>query len=118
MDSKTPGTEIANEKEYIFVKSGAKYINILLRDILYVEGLKDYVILHLEDKKIGVLQTMKSMEEKLSAKTFIRVHRSFIVCLDKIDLVDGSIVKINNNEIPVGDSYRETFQKALKERLF
>ena len=116
MDGKGP---VNNEKnEYIFVKSGAKYINVLLTDILYVEGLKDYVIIHLKDKKIVVLQTMKSMEEKLSAQSFIRVHRSFIVSLKKIDSVDGSFVKINNNEIPIGDSFRDAFQKALKERLF
>ena len=118
LDIKSVINQEIKEDESIFVKSGAKYINIKLGNILYVEGLKDYVTIHLKDSRVVALQTMKSMEEKLSVRSFIRVHRSFIVCLNKIDSVDGDVVKIKTNEIPVGDSYRAAFLTALKERLF
>lgn len=102
----------------IFVKSEYKLIQIELKNILYVEGLKDYVKIYEvgKSKPTLSLMSMKSMEELLPASKFMRVHRSFIVQTDKIRTIDRGRIVFDDNYIPIGDSYKQTFQDYLEHR--
>ncbi|MCS7005470.1 MAG: LytTR family DNA-binding domain-containing protein [Cytophagales bacterium] len=103
-----------HNKEDIYVKSDGKIIRIKLKDILFVEALSDYVIIHTNtDKKHIVHSTMKAMEAKLSSNDFVRVHRSFIVNASKIDQIEDMNITIQKKTVPVGASYKN----ALMERL-
>lgn len=102
-------------KEFIYVKSNSKLIKVQNNNILFVEALKDYVIIHTNDEKFTIHSTMKEIEKKLPSETFMRIHRSFILNLKKIKSIDGSIVVIedSNKRIPIGGSYREELFKQL-----
>lgn len=106
------------EIESIFVKSEYKLVQIELKNILYVEGLKDYIKIYEEgnSKPILSLMSMKAMEEMLPASRFMRVHRSYIVQKDKIRIIDRGRIVFGKNYIPVSDSYKQTFQEFLDKR--
>ena len=106
------------EKESIYVKSDYKLIQIELKKILYIEGLKDYIKIYLEDspKPILSLMSMKSMEELLPANRFMRVHRSYIVQKEKIRIIDRGRIVFDKTYIPISDSYKQAFQSFLDER--
>lgn len=106
------------EIDSIFVKSEYKLVQIELKDILYVEGLKDYIKIYEEgnSKPILSLMSMKAMEEMLPASRFMRVHRSYIVQKDKIRIIDRGRIVFGKNYIPVSDSYKQTFQEFLDKR--
>ena len=97
--------------EFIFVKADKKFVKVKYQDILYIEGLKDYVIIKLKTGRVITLQTMKSLEEKLPSNLFKRIHRSYICSLDKINAVVGNMVEIVENgkakHLPVGKNYRD-----------
>src|SRR6185312_10692457 len=97
--------------EYLFLKVEYQLIRVALDDILYIEGLKDYVKVHLKtrEKAILSLTSLKALEEKLPPKRFMRVHRSFIVSLDKITSMTRNSVQIGKTVITVGDQYRDAF---------
>ena len=102
----------------IFVKSDYKLIQIPLDNILYIEGLKDYVKIYEENapKPILSLMSMKAVEELLPASRFMRVHRSFIVQKEKIRVVDRGRIVFGKVYIPVSDSYKQVFQDYLDKR--
>ena len=106
------------EIESIFVKSEYKLVQIELKKILYVEGLKDYIKIYEEGnpKPVLSLMSMKSMEELLPASRFMRVHRSFIVQKDKIRVVDRGRIVFGKTYIPISDSYKQAFQEFLDKR--
>ncbi|MDC7169230.1 LytTR family DNA-binding domain-containing protein, partial [Bacteroides stercoris] len=106
------------EIESIFVKSDYKLIQVELKNILYIEGLKDYIKIYEENspKPILSLMSMKSIEELLPASHFIRVHRSYIVQKDKIRIIDRGRIVFGKNYIPVSDSYKQIFQDFLNKR--
>jgi DNA-binding LytR/AlgR family response regulator len=101
--------------EYIYVKSNSKLVKVQNSNIIFVEALKDYVIIHTEKERFTIHSTMKDIEKKLPEKIFMRVHRSFILNLNKINSIDSSIVIIENSDkkIPIGGSYRESLFKRL-----
>ena len=100
--------------DFIFVKVEHKIKKINIPDILYLEGLKDYVSIFTTSERILTLQTMKKIEESLLPfRRFIRVHKSYIVALDKIDYVERQRIFIGKNSIPLGDTYKEEFLKTL-----
>lgn len=107
----TPDTK----KEFIYVKSEYKLIRIDLKDILYIEGLKDYIKIYLESaaRPVLSLMSMKSMEESLPSDRFMRVHRSYIVQKDKIRMVDRGRIVFGKNFIPVSDNYKQDVQNYL-----
>lgn len=104
-----------SDRDYIFVKSDYKLVRVDLKDILYVEGLKDYVKIYIEGqpKPIISLMTMKAMEEMLPAEKFLRVHRSFIVNKEQIKVVDRGRIVFGKEYIPVGDNYKQAFQTFI-----
>ena len=106
------------EIESIFVKSDYKLVQIELKKILYVEGLKDYVKIYTEDsaRPILSLMSMKSMEELLPASRFMRVHRSYIVQKEKVRVIDSGRIVFDKTYIPVSDSYKQVFQAFLDKR--
>ena len=102
---------VSDEKEFLFVKSEYKQLRIKLADVLYFEGLKDYIKIWLKDnpKPILTLMSLKSLEEELPETHFMRVHRSFIVSLKNIEVIERSQIIINNQRITVSDQYKPNF---------
>lgn len=111
--------ERLKEPDYIFVKADKKLIKINYEDIIYVEGLKDYVIIRTEASRVITLQTMKSLEEKLPKDRFMRIHRSYIVNIDKINAIVGNMVEVSekgqNKHIPVGKNYRDELTDMIND---
>ncbi|MBT8317843.1 MAG: response regulator transcription factor [Lutibacter sp.] len=103
--------ELPNEKKFLFVKSEYKQLRIKLADVLYFEGLKDYIKIWLKDdpKPILTLMSLKSLEEELSDTQFMRVHRSFIVSLKNIEVIERSQIIINKQRITVSEQYKYKF---------
>lgn len=99
--------------QFIFVKDGTKLVKVKLDDILYVEGLKDYVTIHTPSQKIVTLQRMKALEEQLPSARFIRIHNSFIVALDAIEVIQKNEVQIGSATLPIGDTYRKSFKEFI-----
>ncbi|MBX2915092.1 MAG: response regulator transcription factor [Cyclobacteriaceae bacterium] len=102
--------------DFVFVKDGTKSVKVMLNEILYVEGLKDYVTIHTPTQKIVTLQRMKALEEQLPADRFIRIHNSYIVAVKAIDVVHKSEVQIGQSVLPVGDTYRKSFKDFIEKR--
>jgi len=104
----------------IFVKSDYKLVQIEFNNILYIEGLKDYVKFYLEgnEKPVLSLMSMKSLEENLPEIHFMRVHRSFIVNVDKIKTIERNRIVFGNEFIPISENYKEKFHKFVDERFF
>jgi two-component system, LytTR family, response regulator len=100
--------------DFIFIKSEYRMQKIGLQDILFLEALRDYVAVHTKEGKIMTLQSMRSLEDVLPASRFTRVHKSYIVSLDKINHIEKSKVVIGKEYIPIGETYRENFLKQLK----
>lgn len=99
---------------FVFVKDGTKLVKVQLNDILFVEGLKDYVTIHTRQQKIVSLQRLKSLEEQLPADKFIRIHNSFIVALQAIDVVHKGEVQIGGAMLPIGETYKKTFKEFIE----
>lgn len=101
--------------DFMFVKSDYQSVRINFADILYIESMKDYIKIYQKDqpKPVLTLMTIKSMDEKLPNSDFMRVHRSFIVQLSAINGIDGSTIIMNDQVIPVGDSYRKAFKNLV-----
>jgi DNA-binding LytR/AlgR family response regulator len=102
-----------NEPEYLFIKVGFRIQKIEVRDILYIEGMKDYLLIHTGKKKIMTLMSFAKLEEMLPDKKFARVHRSFMVALEKIDHIERNRIRIGDQNIPISDTYAQTFFNKL-----
>jgi two-component system LytT family response regulator len=100
-------------QDFIFVKTEHKIQKIELDDILYIEGLKDYISIFTKTERVITLQNMKKMEETLPKGEFIRVHKSYIISLDKIESIERSRISIASKIIPIGDTYRDEFFKLI-----
>lgn len=100
--------------DFIFVKTEHKIQNIPLNSILFVESMQNYVAFHTENGRILSLQNLRSLEEKLPSPRFIRVHKSYIVAVSKIESVERSRIFIKKQTIPIGDTYRDPFFEILK----
>lgn len=115
--SKSPivALEEATTDEYLFLKVEYQLVRVAFNDILYIESLKDYVKVWLQnqEKALLSLSSLKALEDKLPAKRFMRVHRSFIVSLDKIKSITRNSLQIGKINISVGDQYKEAFGQFL-----
>lgn len=105
------GSNTAQDDDFFFVKADKKLIKIHFNEILYIEGLKDYVIIKKESGRVIALQTMKSLESKLPSNIFMRVHRSYIININKIKAVIGNAIEIVESgqakHIPIGKNYKD-----------
>ena len=110
------------KENFIFVKADKKLIKVNFDDILYIEGLKDYVIIRQKEGRVITLHTMKSLEAKLPDHIFKRIHRSYIVNIGEIDAIVGNMIELKEKSqvkhIPIGKNYREELLKVInKNRL-
>ena len=105
------------ESRSIFVKTDYKIVQIRLDSILYLEGVKDYVRIHTDDGAVMTLMSMKAMEDALPASRFIRVHRSFIVNLDRVTTIERNRIVFGKVYIPITDSYKDHFTEVISKRL-
>jgi DNA-binding LytR/AlgR family response regulator len=99
--------------DHIFINVEYTLVKIFFADVIFIEGMKDYIKIHLASTSRPVLTKMslKGMEEKLPAGKFIRVHKSYIIAADKISVIKRDLVYLGNNEIPVSDFYKENLSK-------
>jgi len=115
MDPNVTGT---NAEDFFFVKADKKLIKVHFSEILYIEGLKDYVIIKKEQGRVIALQTMKSLEIKLPSDMFMRVHRSYIVNIQQIKAVVGNTIELQESgqakHIPIGKNYKEDLVKIIE----
>ncbi len=107
-------TEPEIAEEFIFIKADKKSIKLNFSDIVYIEGLSDYIKIHTVDKSIVPKLTVKSMEEILPKKQFPRIHKSYIVSLKHIDAINGNQVEIADKKLPIGQSYRQAFMEIIQ----
>ena len=105
--------EVSIEADHLFIKVDTKLVKLMNNDILYVESMGDYVKFVTAEKKYVSLNTLKNLEEKLSKKDFLKVHRSYIVNITKIDDLQGNTVYINGNAIPIGKAHKDDVMKRL-----
>jgi DNA-binding LytR/AlgR family response regulator len=107
--------------DYIFVKteSKGKMTKVKLSDIIYIEGMKNYVAIHTEQEQVVTLLNIKDLEDRLPARRFIRVHKSYIVALNKIQALDGNQIFFQGMKayVPLGDTYRAGFFATLQEKV-
>jgi len=100
----------------IVIKAEYKNIQLKLSDILYIEALDNYVKIHTPEHTYVTLQNLKSISEVLDKRLFMRVHRSFIISLPKVDQYNSSKIQINGNEIPIGRTFLPEFRKSIKDK--
>ncbi|HKK75998.1 MAG TPA: LytTR family DNA-binding domain-containing protein [Saprospiraceae bacterium] len=110
------------QEDFTFVKADKKLVKVNYEDVIYIEGLKDYVIIRQDDDRVITLQTMKSLEAKLPSDTFRRIHRSYIVNLNRINAIVGNMVEViekgKAKHLPIGKNYREDLLEIInKNRL-
>jgi DNA-binding LytR/AlgR family response regulator len=110
---------IEANNQFLFLKSEYKIRRINFNDILYIEGLKDYIKVYTvgEDKPVLSLSSMKALEQKLPEDKFMRVHRSFIVNLERIEVIERSRIIFGKTYIPVSDQYKDKFQEYLDQNF-
>jgi len=106
----------SQQKGYIFVKSNSKLVKLKSKDIYYIEALKDYVVIHTQDSRYTIHSTMKDIDSKMGNEEFVRVHRSFIVRLDKIATIEYPNLTLEDIDklIPIGGSYRDDLNNKIK----
>jgi two-component system LytT family response regulator len=98
---------------YLFLKADGKLEKVFFEEILFIEGMENYVVVHMPDRKIVTHSTIKAMLEKLPDQKFIQTHKSFIASLDKVDSIAGNTLYIQKHQVPIGRTLRETVMKAI-----
>lgn len=114
----TPRDKRVEEREgFITVKADYKTFKIQFRDIYYIEGLKEYVVLHCRLGKITTLESLKRLEESLPDEQFIRIHKSYIAQINKIDALEGNMLHLEDTILPIGKSFRKVvLQKVFNQK--
>jgi two-component system, LytTR family, response regulator len=108
---------VSPESDYFFIKSGRMLHKVLLRDILYFEGEKEYARLVTPTQKLLIYRRLKDIEEQLSM-SFARVHNSFIINIARLDSIRDNHVFIGTKQIPISEKFREAFMNRIKQRVF
>lgn len=110
--------QVIFNNNFILVKADYSTVKIDLSEILYIEGLKDYLKIYVENKKTVITRnTMKNIEAKLPSKDFIRVHKSFIISRSKLESIEKNRIVIGKKYIPIGDSYKTEFYNSVRDVL-
>jgi DNA-binding LytR/AlgR family response regulator len=107
--------EMVKQENFVYFRSERKMVKVMLRDILYIESMKDYVKIFTANEVIITKQSLNSVEAMLPEKQFARIHRSYIVSLSKVKCYSHEIIEINKEEIPIGKLYRNEVLKMLEE---
>lgn len=108
--------KVIDVQNILFVKVEHKMQKIDLEEVLYIEGLKDYISIYTGDERIITLQNLKKIDSMLPNKRFVRVHKSYIVAVDKINSIERGKISIGEKQIPIGDTYRDSFYKKIENR--
>jgi len=112
------GSQVESDETHLFIKSEYKILRINLTDIFYIEGMREYVRIHIENQKpVMALMSMKKMEAFLPKQRFMRVHRSFIVNLEKVNTIERNRIIFDKVYIPISDQYKEAFQSFLDKNF-
>ncbi|RYF86615.1 MAG: response regulator transcription factor [Chitinophagaceae bacterium] len=106
---------LSNSRDFIFVKTENKLEKVLLNDILFIEGMRDYRRIHTVAKKIMTLQTFTELEKELPPHLICRIHKSWMVAISKINSVEKDVVNVNGIEIPVSETYKKQFYELIKK---
>lgn len=106
----------ANIDDFIFVKSGVQRIKLQFSEVSHIQGLKDYAIIHTPAKKILLKGSIKAMQDLFPADRFLRVHKSFMVNLQKIQQLDRNSIFLNGQQVPIGRNFCEELEKVIKTR--
>ncbi|UOR05120.1 LytTR family DNA-binding domain-containing protein [Hymenobacter aerilatus] len=112
----TPVASPAGNSLFVKGESKNKFLRLDYADILYVEALKNYVSIVTPGQRVVTYQTLKDLSEQLPQPPFLRVHKSYLVSLDKIRMVDGNTIYIADHTIPVGETYRDTLFRLVRDR--
>ncbi len=107
-----------DQAEFTFIKSGNKTVKVYFNKILYIEGQRDYLQIHTEDSKIMTLLNFKKIQELLDPQRFIRVHKSYVISIDKIDYIENNAIRIKDKLIPVSNTYKVAFFSLLNKKNF
>jgi DNA-binding LytR/AlgR family response regulator len=107
------GNEKGAEETFIYVKENKKVIKIYLSEIKYIEGLSEYVQIYTDKRKVIVKTSLTLMEEKLPAEQFLRIHKSYIISVNKIEAFTANTIEIQNKELPIGRSYKNVVLNLL-----
>jgi DNA-binding LytR/AlgR family response regulator len=105
--------ETENHKKFIFVKTEYRLEKILLSEIVYIEGVRDYRRIHCTDKRIMTLQTFTDFEKEIPSTLICRVHKSYMVSLDKIESIEKDRIRIQDQLIPISETYKQAFYKTI-----
>ena len=104
------------KEEYFFVKSNNKFVSIKYNDLFYIEALQKYIRLHCRDSRIVTLMSLSKIESLLPKSNFARIHRSFIVNIDKIDSIEGNLLTLQGDQLMISKGQKESFMQAIKEK--
>lgn len=102
---------------YIFIKAGKKMVRVEIEGICFIEGLGDYIKIHLKDSHLVTNLSMKKMEELLPPDEFFRIHKSYIIRLDRILSIEGNLIEIGKHKLPVGSNYRQAFNELIDKQF-
>lgn len=102
--------------DFIFIKTENRLEKVAFKDILYIEGMRDYRRIHTQHKRIMTLQNFKELEQLIPASLVCRVHKSYMVAIDKIETIERSRIKIANQIIPISDTYKEQFYQVINNK--
>ncbi len=108
-----PAEEEPVKDKFLFIKSNKKVHKVAVAEILFIEGLGDYIKIHLEQTHLVANFSMKKMEELLPTNDFIRIHKSYLIRFDRISTIEGNMVEINKKKLPIGNSYRQDFFERI-----
>ncbi len=112
---KTGENNVPDENEYLFLKVDRKFVKIMISDILYIESLKDYIRVTTKSTSLLSYQSLTAITEKLPADKFLRIHRSFTIAIDKVNVIEGNCVEIQGKLIPISREHRpEVLKKIYK----
>lgn len=109
LDAKPTTLHSNSQTDFLFIKSNKKSVKVKFSEIEYIEGLGDYIKVHLQNSKLVTNLSMKKILSLLPEQQFYRIHKSFIISVDKIESVEGNLVAINDTKLPIGNSYRQEF---------
>ncbi len=116
IDQSKKKKEVINDSPILFVKSGITHIKVNLNELLYVEAVNDYAKLFLQNgKNILINLSLKELLQKIQHHSFLQVHRSYVINMEQIELVENDSIHIKGFEIPIGKTYRQSFQKVLNK---
>jgi DNA-binding LytR/AlgR family response regulator len=107
----------SSEKDHIYIKSSGKFFKVDFADIIFIEGMKDYLKIYTVNSMLVTLQTMNEMEKLLPADKFIRVHKSYIVSLSRIKSIYGSAIETSKQTIPIGINYKQKVMQLIGKKF-